>query len=218
MLIIHEYLFERNSDSSCFFCGAAAALTRPLLLSSAMSLLSVSVRGARSVASAAPARHAAAARYLSSGAAAAPLSIHEPHTRLPYDTLQRKLAVVKKYKTGPLTLAEKIIYGHLDNPDDAKDIKRGSSYLKLRPDRVAMQDATAQMAVLQFVSSGLPKTAVPTTIHCDHLIEAQVRTAAAHCAIAARQRTPRHFAHRPSLTVPFSAALFRFSFSRSLSL
>ena len=62
------------------------------------------------------------------------------------------------------------MYGHLDDPE-AQDIERGVSYLRLRPDRVAMQDATAQMAVLQFISSGLPTTAVPTTIHCDHLIE-----------------------------------------------
>lgn len=102
------------------------------------------------------------------------MSIHEPDSKLPYEKIADRLKVVKKYKSGPLTLAEKIIYGHLDNPEDAKDIKRGASYLKLRPDRVAMQDATAQMAVLQFVSSGLPKTAVPTTIHCDHLIEAKV--------------------------------------------
>lgn len=54
-----------------------------------------------------------------------------------------------------------------------KDIVRGQSYLKLNPDRVAMQDATAQMALLQFISSGLPKVQVPSTIHCDHLIEAQ---------------------------------------------
>ena len=53
-----------------------------------------------------------------------------------------------------------------------KSIERGQSYLMLRPDRVAMQDATAQMAMLQFISSGLPKVAVPSTIHCDHLIEA----------------------------------------------
>lgn len=64
-----------------------------------------------------------------------------------------------------------IVYSHLDNTADAADIVRGQSYLRLRPDRVAMQDATAQMAVLQFISSGLPKTAVPSTIHCDHLIE-----------------------------------------------
>lgn len=55
-----------------------------------------------------------------------------------------------------------------------KEIVRGQSYLKLRPDRVAMQDATAQMALLQFISSGLPKVQVPSTIHCDHLIEAQI--------------------------------------------
>jgi len=104
----------------------------------------------------------------------AALSNHEPGTTLPYDTIQQRLATVKKHIPGPLTLAEKIVYGHLDHPADAASIKRGVSYLKLRPDRVAMQDATAQMAVLQFVSSGLPRTAVPTTIHCDHLIEAQV--------------------------------------------
>jgi aconitate hydratase len=127
------------------------------------------MRGVRVAASAS--RHSSARRFLS----AAAMSVHEPTTRLPYPTIAKKLQTVKKYKTGPLTLAEKIIYGHLDNPDDAADIVRGKSYLKLRPDRVAMQDATAQMAVLQFVSSGLPKTAVPTTIHCDHLIEAQVR-------------------------------------------
>ena len=63
-----------------------------------------------------------------------------------------------------------VVYGHLDDPEH-QDIQRGVSYLRLRPDRVAMQDATAQMAVLQFISSGLPKTAVPSTIHCDHLIE-----------------------------------------------
>jgi len=73
----------------------------------------------------------------------------------------------------PLTLAEKIIYGHLDNPADYSELVRGETYLKLRPARVAMQDATAQMAVLQFISSGLPKVAVPSTIHCDHLIAAE---------------------------------------------
>ncbi|KAB5591756.1 Aconitate hydratase 1 [Ceratobasidium theobromae] len=73
----------------------------------------------------------------------------------------------------PLTLSEKILYGHLDDPAN-QDITRGVSYLKLRPDRVACQDATAQMALLQFMSAGMPTTAVPTTVHCDHLIEAQV--------------------------------------------
>lgn len=73
----------------------------------------------------------------------------------------------------PLTLSEKVLYSHLDNPKE-QDIARGQSYLRLRPDRVAMQDATAQMAMLQFISSGLPKVAVPSTVHCDHLIEAQL--------------------------------------------
>lgn len=65
------------------------------------------------------------------------------------------------------------MYGHLDDPV-GQEIERGRTYLRLRPDRVAMQDATAQMAMLQFISSGLPKVAVPSTIHCDHLIEAQI--------------------------------------------
>ncbi len=63
------------------------------------------------------------------------------------------------------------MYGHLEDP--ASNPVRGETYLKLRPDRVAMQDATAQMAVLQFISSGLPKVAAPSTIHCDHLIAAE---------------------------------------------
>lgn len=72
----------------------------------------------------------------------------------------------------PLTLSEKILYSHLSNPK-TKDIVRGSSYLNLTPDRVAMQDATAQMALLQFISSGLSRVAVPSTVHCDHLIVAR---------------------------------------------
>jgi hypothetical protein len=60
----------------------------------------------------------------------------------------------------------------LDNPEE-QEIIRGKSYLNLRPDRVACQDATAQMVILQFMSAGLPQVAVPTTVHCDHLIEAQ---------------------------------------------
>lgn len=92
---------------------------------------------------------------------------------LPYEKLSNNLEVVKKRINKPLTLAEKVLYSHLDNPK-AQDIERGVSYLRLRPDRVAMQDATAQMAMLQFISSGLARVAVPSTIHCDHLIEAQI--------------------------------------------
>ena len=91
---------------------------------------------------------------------------------LPYDKLEQNLKTVKKRVTRPLTLSEKVLYSHLDEPSK-QEITRGTSYLRLRPDRVAMQDATAQMAMLQFISSGLPKVAVPSTIHCDHLIQAQ---------------------------------------------
>ncbi|CAH1115951.1 unnamed protein product [Phaedon cochleariae] len=92
---------------------------------------------------------------------------------LPYDKLAKTLQVVKKRLGRPLTLSEKVLYSHIDQPD-TQDVDRGVSYLRLRPDRVAMQDATAQMAMLQFISSGLSRVAVPSTIHCDHLIEAQV--------------------------------------------
>jgi len=100
-----------------------------------------------------------------------PMSRLEPENFIDYDTMADKLKVVRKRINKPLTLAEKVVYGHLDDPHTS-GLERGVTYLRLRPDRVAMQDATAQMAVLQFISSGLPKTAVPSTIHCDHLIEA----------------------------------------------
>merc|ERR1712178_602023 len=107
------------------------------------------------------------------GAAQVAVSRLEPDQYLPYDKLAKNLKVVKQRLNRPLTLSEKILYSHIDQPD-SQDIARGSSYLRLRPDRVAMQDATAQMAMLQFISSGLPETAVPTTIHCDHLIQGTV--------------------------------------------
>lgn len=102
----------------------------------------------------------------------ATLSRFEPETKLDYGKIANKLNVAKQHLNRPYTLGEKVLYGHLDDPQTAKGLVRGQTYLRLRPDRVAMQDATAQMAVLQFISSGLKKTAVPTTIHCDHLIEA----------------------------------------------
>ena len=87
--------------------------------------------------------------------------------------MSENLAVVRSRLNRPLTLTEKILYSHLDNPHE-QDIERGVSYLRLRPDRVACQDATAQMAILQFMSAGMPSVANPTTVHCDHLIEAQI--------------------------------------------
>lgn len=101
------------------------------------------------------------------------LSRFDTDVYLPYEKLQKNVETVKKRLGRPLTLSEKILYGHLDDPAH-QEIERGVSYLRLRPDRVAMQDATAQMAMLQFISSGLPRVAVPSTIHCDHLIEAQI--------------------------------------------
>lgn len=73
----------------------------------------------------------------------------------------------------PLTLAEKILYSHLYNENSDKVFKRGKDYVDFQPDRVAMQDATAQMALLQFMNSGKEKTAVPSSVHCDHLILAK---------------------------------------------
>merc|ERR1719193_1705312 len=101
------------------------------------------------------------------------MSKFDEGSEMPYEKLQDRLHIVKGRLARPLTLSEKILYSHLDEPD-SQDIVRGESYLRLRPDRVAMQDATAQMAMLQFISSGLPKVAVPSTIHCDHLIQAQI--------------------------------------------
>lgn len=106
-------------------------------------------------------------------AAKVALSKFDTDVYLPYDKLGKTLDVVKSRLNRPLTLSEKILYSHLDDPKN-QDIERGTSYLRLRPDRVAMQDATAQMALLQFISSGLKKVAVPSTVHCDHLIEAQI--------------------------------------------
>ncbi len=90
-----------------------------------------------------------------------------------YSTFAKRVELAKAILKRPLTLAEKILYAHLYNTDEIKEYKRGVDYVNFRPDRVAMQDATAQMALLQFISAGLPRTAVPTTVHCDHLIIAR---------------------------------------------
>ena len=89
-----------------------------------------------------------------------------------YVRLAERLAVVRRRLGRPLTLAEKVVFGHLDDPEGAA-LDPGRAYLLLRPDRVALQDATAQMAMLQFMLAGRATTAVPTTIHCDHLIRAR---------------------------------------------
>ncbi|KAF8632661.1 hypothetical protein AX17_004794 [Amanita inopinata Kibby_2008] len=101
------------------------------------------------------------------------MSLLEKGQYINYQRIEDNLAIIRERLRRPLTLSEKIVYGHLDDPHN-QDIERGVSYLKLRPDRVACQDATAQMALLQFMSAGMDTAAVPTTVHCDHLIEAQV--------------------------------------------
>ena len=90
-----------------------------------------------------------------------------------YDELPGNVALARKRLGRPLTLTEKILVNHLADPA-GQEIERGRSYADFHPDRVAMQDATAQMALLQFMTAGLPATAVPSTVHCDHLIMAKV--------------------------------------------
>ena len=85
-----------------------------------------------------------------------------------YSKTRENLSVVReKLNNKPLTLAEKIMYGHLNDAKN-QDLTQGESFLLLNPDRVAMQDATAQMAILQFMLSGRDESAVPATVHCDH--------------------------------------------------
>ncbi len=90
-----------------------------------------------------------------------------------YAKLAANVATGRSRLGRPLTLAEKILVNHLVDPA-AQEMERGRSYADFNPDRVAMQDATAQMALLQFMTAGLPSTAVPSTVHCDHLILAKV--------------------------------------------
>ena len=97
--------------------------------------------------------------------------------RKSYARTNENLAIIRKRLGRPLSFAEKILFGHLDNAK-GQDLVAGESYLLLRPDRVAMQDATAQMAMLQFMQAGRNETAVPSTVHCDHLIEARKGAAA----------------------------------------
>ena len=89
-----------------------------------------------------------------------------------YATFQERLQIVRERVGRPLTLAEKILFAHLKDPA-GQDLERGRAYGEFNPDRVAMQDATAQMALLQFMTAGLPQVAVPSTVHCDHLIQAE---------------------------------------------
>jgi aconitate hydratase len=90
-----------------------------------------------------------------------------------YRQLPDKIARARKVVNRPLTLSEKILYAHLHGEQTVGTFTRGKSYVNFSPDRVAMQDATAQMALLQFMSAGIPRVRVPSTVHCDHLILAK---------------------------------------------
>ena len=91
-----------------------------------------------------------------------------------YQSMPAKVDAARKTLNRPLTLSEKILYSHLHEDSNLADFKRGKDYVFFAPDRVAMQDATAQMALLQFMTCGRKKVAVPSTVHCDHLIQAKI--------------------------------------------
>jgi aconitate hydratase len=90
-----------------------------------------------------------------------------------YSTMPERVVEARKTLGKPLTLAEKILYNHLWENTGNSNFERGQTYVDFAPDRVAMQDATAQMALLQFMQAGKSKVAVPSTVHCDHLIQAK---------------------------------------------
>jgi aconitate hydratase len=94
-----------------------------------------------------------------------------------YSKYPERVAAARQLINKPLTLTEKILYAHLWENNHTAPFERGNSYVDFAPDRVAMQDATAQMALLQFMQSGRTKVAVPSTVHCDHLIEAKENSA-----------------------------------------
>src|SRR5919202_2390615 len=90
-----------------------------------------------------------------------------------YETMTGKLAQVRRRLNRPLSLAEKVLLSHLDDPDNT-ELVPGQTYIQVRPDRVILQDVLGQTAMLQFMQTLRDKTAVPTTLHCDHLIQARV--------------------------------------------
>lgn len=90
-----------------------------------------------------------------------------------YSQMAERVDQARELVGRPLTLSEKILYSHLWDGKSNKAFTRGKDYVDFAPDRIACQDATAQMALLQFMQAGKPKVAVPTTVHCDHLIQAK---------------------------------------------
>ena len=94
-----------------------------------------------------------------------------------YEKLARNIEVARRRLARPLTLSEKLLIGHLDDPQH-QELEPGASYVMLRPDRVVLQDVLGQTAMLQFMQARRNRVAVPTSIHCDHLIQARVEGAA----------------------------------------
>jgi aconitate hydratase len=90
-----------------------------------------------------------------------------------YASMSERVDKAREVVGKPLTLSEKILYSHLWEGSPTKPFTRGKDYVDFAPDRIACQDATAQMALLQFMQAGKPKVAVPATVHCDHLIQAK---------------------------------------------
>src|SRR5262245_27539540 len=93
-----------------------------------------------------------------------------------YETMAAKLAAARRRIDRPLTLSEKVLLGHLDDPQ-SQDLEVGRSYLRLLPDRVVLQDVLGQTALLQFAKTRRKRVSVPTSVHCDHLIQARVAAA-----------------------------------------
>ena len=89
--------------------------------------------------------------------------------------LEKNIQVYRKTVGRPLTLTEKILAGHLEESFLGKNLDSDAKYVFLQPDRVALQDVTGQMVMLQFMQTGLKSTTLPTTVHCDHLIQARTR-------------------------------------------
>ncbi len=90
-----------------------------------------------------------------------------------YERMETTLAAYRRHQAGPMGLADKVLLSHLDDPMSS-GMERGKSYIQLRPDRVILQDVLGQTAMLQFMQTRRTSTAVPTTVHCDHLIQARV--------------------------------------------
>ena len=95
-----------------------------------------------------------------------------------FQSMEKSLSEARSNLGRNLTIVEKILFSHMDAGTDFSKLERGKSDIHLNADRVAMQDATAQMAILQFMSAQMPQVAVPTSVHCDHLIQASTGSSA----------------------------------------